>query len=85
MGSDGATNIIHRKEIAAAKDKVKKRAELAKEYKDQFANPYIAAGLGYIDNVIFPRETLGLICTGFDLLASKRQNRPPKKHGNIPL
>ncbi len=85
MGSDGATNIIHRKEIAAAKDKVKMRAELANEYKDQFANPYIAAGLGYIDKVIYPRETRGLICKGLDLLASKRQNRPPKKHGNIPL
>ena len=85
MGSDGATNIIFRKEIKAAKDKKNKRAELAKEYKDQFANPYIAAGLGYIDKVIYPRETRQLICKGLDLLASKRQNRPPKKHGNIPL
>jgi acetyl-CoA carboxylase carboxyltransferase component len=85
MGSDGAINIIFRKEIAAAKDKKKKRAELAKEYKEQFANPYIAAGLGYIDKVIYPRETRSLICNGLDLLASKRQSRPPKKHGNIPL
>ncbi|TET07866.1 MAG: methylmalonyl-CoA carboxyltransferase [Candidatus Thorarchaeota archaeon] len=85
MESDGAINIIFRKEIAKAKDKKKKRAELAKEYKEQFANPYIAAGLGYIDKVIYPRETRPLICNGFDLLASKRQSRPPKKHGNIPL
>jgi len=85
MGPDGAINIIFRKEIAAAKDKEKKRTELAKEYKEQFANPYIAAGLGYIDKVIYPRETRKLICNGLDLLASKRQNRPPKKHGNIPL
>jgi acetyl-CoA carboxylase carboxyltransferase component len=85
MGPDGAINIIFRKEIAAAKNKDKKRAELAKEYKEQFANPYIAAGLGYIDKVIYPRETRKLICNGLDLLASKRQNRPPKKHGNIPL
>ncbi|MBY8998811.1 MAG: methylmalonyl-CoA carboxyltransferase [Candidatus Thorarchaeota archaeon] len=85
MGSDGAINIIFRKEIAAAKNKEKKRAELAKDYKEQFANPYIAAGLGYIDKVIYPRETRKLICNGLDLLASKRQTRPPKKHGNIPL
>ncbi len=84
MGSGGANNIIRRKDIAADNEK-KKRAELAKDYKDQFANPYIAAGLGYIDKVIYPRETRGLICKGLDLLASKRQSRPPKKHGNIPL
>lgn len=71
--------------IEKAKNKEKKRAKLAKEYKEQFANPYIAAGLGYIDKVIFPRETRPLICSGLDMLASKRQNRPPKKHGNIPL
>ena len=85
MGPDGAINIIFRKEIAKAKDADKKRAQLVKEYREQFANPYIAAGLGYIDKVIFPRETRPLICKGLDLLASKRQSRPPKKHGNIPL
>jgi propionyl-CoA carboxylase beta chain len=85
MGPDGAINIIFRKEIAEAKDKEKKRAELVKEYREKFANPYVAAGLGYIDKVIFPRETRPLICKGLDVLASKRQNRPPKKHGNIPL
>ncbi|MFX1579271.1 MAG: carboxyl transferase domain-containing protein, partial [Promethearchaeota archaeon] len=52
---------------------------------EKFANPYIAAGLGYIDKVIYPRETRQLICDGLNLLVSKRQNRPPKKHGNIPL
>ena len=56
-----------------------------KEYREKFANPYIAAGLGYIDKVIFPHETRPLICKGLDMLASKRQTRPPKKHGNIPL
>ena len=85
MGPDGAINIIFRREIAEAKDKDKKRAELVAEYREQFANPYIVAGLGYIDKVIFPRETRGLICKGLDMLASKRQSRPPKKHGNIPL
>ncbi len=85
MGPDGAINIIFRKEIEAAKDKEKKRAELTKEYRDKFANPYVAAGLGYIDKVIFPHETRPLICKGLDMLESKRQSRPPKKHGNIPL
>ena len=85
MGPDGATNIIFRKEINKAKDKAKKRAELAKKYREQFAHPYIAAGLGYIDKVIFPHETRQLICKGLDILSSKRQTRPPKKHGNIPL
>ena len=70
MGPDGAINIIFRKEIAKAKDADKKRAQLVKEYREQ---------------VIFPRETRPLICKGLDLLASKRQSRPPKKHGNIPL
>ncbi|MGD9396424.1 MAG: carboxyl transferase domain-containing protein [Candidatus Thorarchaeota archaeon] len=85
MGPDGAINIIFRKEIAAAKNKEKKRAELVKEYREKFANPYVAAGLGYIDKVIFPRETRPLICSGLGMLESKRKSRPPKKHGNIPL
>jgi acetyl-CoA carboxylase carboxyltransferase component len=73
------------KEIEAAKDKEKMRVGLAKEYKEHFANPYIAAGLGYIDQVIFPREMGPLICSGLEMLESKRKTRPPKKHGNIPL
>ena len=85
MGPDGAINIIFRKEIAEAKDKDKRRSELVKEYREKFANPYIAAELGYIDKVIFPHETRPLICKGLDMLESKRQSRPPKKHGNIPL
>jgi acetyl-CoA carboxylase carboxyltransferase component len=85
MGPDGAINIIFRKEIEAAKDKEKKRAELVKDYREKFANPYIAAGLGYIDKVIFPHETRPLICSGLEMLVSKRKPRPPKKHGNIPL
>jgi len=85
MGPDGAINIIFRKEIDEAKDKGKKRAELTEEYRRKFANPYVAAGLGYIDKVIFPHETRPLICKGLEMLASKRQSRPPKKHGNIPL
>jgi len=85
MGPDGAINIIFRKEIEAAKDKDKKRAELVKDYREKFANPYIAAGLGYIDKVVLPHETRPLICKALDMLESKRRTRPPKKHGNIPL
>ncbi len=85
MGPDGAINIIFRKEIEEAADKEKKRAELTEDYRRRFANPYVAAGLGYIDKVIFPHETRPLICKGLDALSGKRQYRPPKKHGNIPL
>jgi acetyl-CoA carboxylase carboxyltransferase component len=84
IGADRAINIIFRKEIEAAKDK-KKRDQLTKNYRDKFANPYVAAGLGYIDKVIFPHETRPLICSGLEMLVSKRKARPPKKHGNIPL
>ncbi len=85
MGPNGAINIIFRKEIAKAKDKDAKRKELVEMYREKFANPYVAANLGYIDKVIFPHETRPLICKALDMLASKRQTRPPKKHGNIPL
>ena len=56
-----------------------------KNNRKNFTNPYVAAGLGYIDKVIFPRETRPLICSGLEMLESKRKSRPPKKHGNIPL
>ncbi len=85
MGPDGAINIIFRKEIKAAEDKEKKRKELVAEYRKKFANPYVAAQLGYIDKVILPHETRPLICRGLDMLETKRLTRPPKKHGNIPL
>ena len=85
MGPDGAVNIIYCKEIARAKDKEKKRAQFVKDYRDKFANPYVAAGLGYVDKVIFPRETRSLMCRGLDMLESKRQSRLPETHGNIPL
>ncbi|MBS3794898.1 MAG: methylmalonyl-CoA carboxyltransferase [Candidatus Thorarchaeota archaeon] len=85
MGPQGAINIIFRKEIRDAEDKEAKREELVEEYREEFAHPYVAAGLGYIDKVIFPHETRPLICKGLDVLETKRQDRPPKKHGNIPL
>ncbi|TFH01967.1 MAG: hypothetical protein E4H14_18065 [Candidatus Thorarchaeota archaeon] len=78
-------DIINCVEYNTTKERRKKRAKLLSEHREKFTNPYIADGLGYIDKVIFPRATRSLICKGFDVLASKRQSRPPKKHGNIPL
>jgi propionyl-CoA carboxylase beta chain len=85
MGPDGAVNIIFRNEIAKAETPEKRRQELIAEYKETFANPYKTAELGYIDAVIYPEETRKHICQSLDILKTKRQTNPPKKHGNIPL
>jgi len=85
MGPEGAVNIIFRKEIEAAADPKKREAELVKEYREKFANPYIAAELGYLDDVIEPPETRPALIKGLHALRSKRDARPPRKHGNIPL
>ncbi len=85
MGPDGAVNIIFRKEIAAAEDAAARRAELIQEYRDEFANPYVAASRGYLDDVIEPRETRPRLIEALRMLQNKRDTIPPKKHGNIPL
>lgn len=85
MGPSGAVNIINRKDIAKAKDPEKKRQELVDEYRDSFANPYVAAARGYIDDVIEPSETRPRLIEALEVLRNKRDNNPPKKHGNIPL
>jgi propionyl-CoA carboxylase beta chain len=85
MGPDGAVNIIFRKEIAESVDPIQRKAELVKEYREKFANPYVAASRGYIDDVIEPRETRPRLINGLEMLANKRDSNPPKKHGNIPL
>ena len=85
MGPDGAVNIIFRKELAQAEDPVKRKAELVAEYTEKFANPYVAAGRGYIDEVIEPSETRPRLINALEMLANKRDNNPPKKHGCIPL
>jgi acetyl-CoA carboxylase carboxyltransferase component len=85
MGPGGAVNVIHRKEIAAAEDPEAKRAELVESYRERFANPYVAAGKGYIDAVILPRETRARLIEALAVLENKRAGLPPKKHGNIPL
>ena len=85
MGPEGAVNIIHRNEIAAAEDPDARRAELVATYREKFANPYIAAGKGYIDAVILPSETRPRLIEALAALENKRAGLPPKKHGNIPL
>ncbi|MEW5872910.1 MAG: acyl-CoA carboxylase subunit beta [Chloroflexota bacterium] len=85
MGPDGAVNIIFRKELAEADDPVQRKAELVAEYRAKFANPYIAASRGYVDDVIEPRETRPRLINALEMLANKRDTNPPKKHGCIPL
>jgi len=85
MGPDGAVSIIFRKELAEAEDPVARKAELVAEYREKFANPYVAAGRGYLDDVIEPRETRARLINGLEMLENKRDSNPQKKHGNIPL
>jgi propionyl-CoA carboxylase beta chain len=85
MGPEGAVNIVFREEIAAAPDPAAARRRYAAEYREKFANPYTAASLGYIDEVIRPRVTRPRLCRALAMLANKRQERPLRKHGNIPL
>ena len=85
MGADGAANIIFRREIQAAEDKEAKRQEKIAEYKDLLYNPYIAASRGYIDGVIVPSESRPRLIEALEVLCTKRETLPPKKHGNIPM
>ena len=85
MGAEGAVNIVFRNELKAAADTDSERVKLTKDYEDKFNNPYIAAELGYIDEVIEPSLTRKRICESLDMLQNKRDRNPQKKHGNIPL
>jgi acetyl-CoA carboxylase carboxyltransferase component len=85
MGAEGAVNILNRKELADAKNADKLRATLIEEYNDKFANPYIAAALGYVDDIIEPKDTRQKVIAALESLENKRQHLPPKKHGNLPL
>ena len=85
MGPEGATDIVHRREIQAAADPEARRAELIEDYKDQFANPWIAAERGYVDDVIDPAETRIKMIAGLEMLKSKQEDLPRRKHGNVPL
>lgn len=85
MGAEGAANIIHRKAIKASENPGATRAEKVKEYDELFANPYVAAGRGYVDAVIQPSQTRARLIEALEIMCSKRELRPPKKHGNIPM
>ena len=85
MGPDGAVNIIFRKELSEAEDPQQRKVDLVAEYRQKFANPYIAASRGYIDDVIEPRATRPRLINALEMLANKRDQNPPKKHGCIPL
>jgi propionyl-CoA carboxylase beta chain len=85
MGPEGAVNILYRREMDHASDPAALREEKTREYRDKFANPYVAAERGYIDEVIEPRDTRKKLIQALEILATKRDQNPPKKHGNIPL
>ncbi len=85
MGPEGAVNILSRDEITNAADPDAVRQKLVQEYRDHFANPYIAASRGYIDDVIEPHQTRAKLIAALEMLQNKRDTNPPKKHGNIPL
>lgn len=85
MGAEGAADVVFRKEIDAAEDKAAKRQELIQKYRDTFANPYVAAGRRLVDDIIEPAETRRYLAMSLEALHTKRELRPPKKHGLIPL
>ncbi len=85
MGPEGAVEIIYRRDLIAADDPVAKKQELADEYREKFANPYVAASRGFIDDVIEPHQTRARLINALQVFQNKRDENPPKKHGNIPL
>jgi len=85
MGPDGAVNILYRREVDGATDPAALKDEKVREYREKFANPYAAAERGYIDEVIEPRDTRRRLIQALEVLHTKRDVNPPKKHGNIPL
>jgi propionyl-CoA carboxylase beta chain len=85
MGPEGAVNILYRRELQKANDPDALRARKVAEFREKFANPYVAADRGFVDEVIEPRQTRRRIVAGLDMIRSKRDSNPPKKHGNIPL
>jgi len=85
MGPEGAVNVLYRKELASAPDPPAFRAARVAEFRDKFANPYVAAARGYVDDVIEPRETRRRLVGALEVLRSKRDQNPPRKHGNLPL
>jgi acetyl-CoA carboxylase carboxyltransferase component len=85
MGPQGAVEIVYRRELAEASDPAARRAELVEEYTERYANPYVAAERGYVDDVISPADTRKILIRSLNMLASKREELPRRKHGNVPL
>ncbi len=85
MGPEAAVRIVYKRELDKAEDRVAREKELADEYREKFANPYIAAARGYIDDIIEPRETRARLINGLEVFQNKRDENPPRKHGNMPL
>jgi len=85
MGAEGAAEIVFKKEIDSAKDKAKKRKEMIEKYRDAFSTPYVAAGRRLVDDIIEPASTRRALAQALEFLHTKRELRPPKKHGLIPL
>jgi propionyl-CoA carboxylase beta chain len=85
MGAEGAVNVLYREEIARAADPAGERRRLVTEYNDRFASPWIAAELGYLDDVIEPQDTRPRLIAALEMLRNKRQSLPFKKHSNLPL
>jgi propionyl-CoA carboxylase beta chain len=85
MGPEGAVSILYKREIEAAADAIAARSVRAAEFREKFANPYVAASRGFLDEVIRPRETRSKLIAALRNLEHKRDRNPPKKHGNIPL
>jgi propionyl-CoA carboxylase beta chain len=85
MGPEGAVNVLYRRELARAGDPEAARREKVEEFREKFANPYVAVDRGFVDEVIEPRQTRRKIIAGLDMTRNKRDRNPPKKHGNIPL
>jgi acetyl-CoA carboxylase carboxyltransferase component len=85
MGAEAAVNVLHRKALASTPDPASLRAHLASEYRDEYLDPQYAAEHGLVDDVIDPADTRAVVARALDLLCSKRTERRPRKHGNIPL
>ena len=85
MGPDGAVKIVFRKELAAAENPEEEKVSYVDSYRSTFANPFKAAELGYVDEIIYPEDTRKRLCSAVRMLENKRESLPPKKHGNIPL
>jgi propionyl-CoA carboxylase beta chain len=85
MGPEGAVNVLYRRELTKASDPETLRAQKVAEFRAKFANPYVAADRGFVDEVILPRHTRKKLIAALEMTAGKRDRNPPKKHGNIPL